>query len=94
MLFRLERKAVNRCRATSRMHLLTIHDHAHILDETVNDLKCLTCGSPSLILRESVQPLQDGLDVILSESFLHKFDCAALSKVRHQRERTHLIVPA
>ncbi len=93
MLCRLGRKTVNRCRATSRMYLLTIHDHAHILDETVNYVECLTCGSPSLVLRESVQPLQDGLDIILSEGFLHKFDCAALSKVKTSARKDPLDRP-
>jgi len=36
------------------MHLLTIHDHAHILDETMDDLKGLSGGCPSFVMRESV----------------------------------------
>ena len=64
--------------------LLTIHDHPHTLDETVNDLKSLGCGSQSLVACELVQPLQDCLDVLLSENFLCKFDCVALSKVTSQ----------
>jgi len=74
--------------------LLTVHDRAHILDETVDDLEDLSCGCPSLILRESVQPLQDRFDVLLSENPLHKFDYVAVSKATRQREKTHLIVPA
>jgi hypothetical protein len=73
--------------------LLTGHDHPHILDETVDDLESLRCGSPSLVLRESVDSLQDHLDVLLS--FLEEFDCIALSKATRpsQQEQTHSIVP-
>jgi hypothetical protein len=66
----------------------TVHNHGHILDETVDDLESLSCGGPSLILRQSVQSLQNCLDVLLSKKFLHKCDCVALSKVSYQRERT------
>jgi hypothetical protein len=58
--------------------LLTVHDHPHILDETVDNLEGLSCGNPSLVLRESVESLQDRIDVLLS--FLYKFDWIALSK--------------
>jgi hypothetical protein len=72
--------------------LLTGHDHPHILDETVDDLESLRCGSPSLVLRESVNSLQDRFDVLLS--FLEEFDCIVLSKAKRpsQREQTHSIV--
>ena len=58
--------------------MLTIHDDPHIqdLDETVDDFESLCCSSPSLILREPVQPLQDSFDV----SFPRKIHCTELSK--------------
>jgi len=59
---------------------LTIHEPPHILDQSVNNSECLSCGSPSLVLRESVEPLQHCLDVLLLEKPLYKLDCAALSK--------------
>jgi hypothetical protein len=71
--------------------LLTVHDHPHILDETINDLEGLSCGNPSLVLRESVESLQDRFDVLLS--FLYKSDWIALSRVTPQREPTHTNVP-
>jgi hypothetical protein len=60
--------------------LLTVHDHPHIqvLDETVDDFESLCCSSPSLILREPVQPMQDSPDVLLS--FPYKIHCTALSE--------------
>ena len=79
MLHRLEGRIFNEERIRSRTHLLTVRDHAHILDETVDDLEGLRCSSSSFILRESVQPVQDRLDVLLSENFLHIFDCVAVS---------------
>jgi hypothetical protein len=44
----------------------------------MDDLKSLSRGSPSFVLRESVQPLEDRLDIPLSEKFLHKLYCVAL----------------
>jgi hypothetical protein len=70
------------------MRLLTVHDHPHTLDKTVDDLESLGHGSPSLGVRKSVQSLQDSLrvDNLLSEKFLYKFDCVALSNVTCQGE--------
>jgi hypothetical protein len=88
---RLEESIIQRGQNTCRMRLLTLHNHSHILDKTVDDLKSLRCGSASLIVRESIQPLEDRLDFLLSESFLYKFDCILLSNLTCLRERTHLI---
>jgi hypothetical protein len=91
----LERKVFNRCPIRHKVCLLlTVHDHTHILDEAVDDLERLSRGSSSLVLRESVQPLQDSLNVLPTEASLYKFDCVALSKVTGQQGRTHLVVPA
>ena len=96
MLRRLERTVFNKRRITSTVRLLTIDDHAHILDEAVEDLECLSCGSSSFVLRESVQPLresvqplQDRLYALLLEKVLYRFDCVLLSKITLRRERTH-----
>ncbi len=74
--------------------MLTIHDHTNILRETVDNLESLSRCCPRLrvILRESVQLLQDRLDILLSETVLNKFDYIALSKVTSRREHTHLNV--
>jgi hypothetical protein len=71
---------LNRGWVTSPVRLLTLHDHLHILDKTVDDLESLDCGSLSLVVRESVEPLQDHLDFLLSQHFLHKFDYVALTQ--------------
>jgi len=78
---------------SSTVHLLTVHDHRHVLDETVNNLESLSCSCPRLIFCEPVQPLQDRVDVLLSENLLDDFDCVGLSKVTGRRKRTHLVVP-
>ena len=65
----------------SRVGLLTIHGHPRALDETMNDGKGLGCGSPSFVVGESVQSLQNRLGIFLSENLLYKFDCDALSRV-------------
>ena len=78
---------------SSTVNFLTVHDDRHVLDEAVNNLESLSCSCPSLIFCESVQPLEDRLDVFLCENFLDDFDCVALSKVTGQRKRTHSVVP-
>jgi len=72
-------------RVSRHVHLLTIHDHANILYETVDNLESLSRCCPRLILRESVQPLQDSIDVLLYETFLDKIDYFVLSKAICQR---------
>jgi len=74
----LDGRVFNRRRTRIRVRLLTFHDHIHILDETVDDLEHLGCGSLSLDLGKSVEPLQDRLNVYLS--FLNEFDCITLNK--------------
>ena len=93
MLSRLERWVVNTAGHNIRS-LLTIHELPHILDESVDNSERMSRSSPGLVLRQSVKPLQDCLDVLLLEKFLYEFDCVVLSKVKHRRERTHLIVAA
>ena len=64
--------------------LLTVHDRRHVLDKTVDDIQGVNCSSPSLIVRESIQPFEDSLDLLLSESFLDKYDCILMSDVTRQ----------
>lgn len=94
MLRRLERTVFNKRRITSTVRLLTIDDHAHILDKAMEDPECLSCSSSSFVLRESVQPLQDRLNALLFEKVLYRLDCVLLSKITLRQERTHTIVAA
>ena len=75
------------------MCLLTVHGLSHILGESTNDLERLSCGSPNLVLREAIKPLQGRLNVFIPDQVLYKIDCVrvALSRVTRQRERTHLV---
>ena len=86
-------RMINRGGFTIRMRLLTFHDHSHTLDETMDNIKNHRCCDASLVLRESVNPLKDSLNVLLSESLLYKFDYIAVSKVTHQREQDSLDRP-
>ena len=62
--------------------MLTIHGFLHTLDKTVNNSESLSRGCLSLVLRQSVQPAHDRLDVLVPEEvFLQKFDYVALSEV-------------
>jgi hypothetical protein len=87
MLRRLQTRVLNRWRIITRAGLLTIHNHAHIPDETVDDLKSLSRGSPSHILCESVQSVQDRLNILLSEVFLYKSYCITLRRVVSCRQK-------
>ena len=62
------------------MYSLTVYDHPHVLEEAVDDLKRLRCRYPSFVLGQSVQPLKNRIDTILSEKLLYKFLCVALSQ--------------
>jgi hypothetical protein len=56
--------------------LFTVHDHRHILDKTIDDLKCLGCSCASLVLRESIEPFQHSLNLNPSYGLLvHLFGC-------------------
>jgi len=70
-----------------RDHLVTIHDHRQILDQAADHPEDLSYGSPSFILRQPVQPLQDSLhsNALLSENVPDRFDCDTISKVTRER---------
>ena len=93
MLSRLGRRVFNTVEHNP-ISLLTIHELPHILDKPVDNSKHMSRSSPGLVLRQTVKPLQDCLDVLLLEKFLYKFDCMSLSKVKRRREQTHSIVAA
>ena len=50
---------------------LTIHHYPHVLDKTVNNRECLRCGYASLILGESIKPLENRFDIFLSKELLN-----------------------
>src|ERR1700679_2318134 len=60
-------------RATSLVDLLTVHYHLHTLDKTMDDLEDLCYGLTSLVLRQSVQPLDHGLHFLLANKFPNQF---------------------
>jgi len=79
-------------------NFLTIHNKPPMLDETAYDLEGLRSGGTSFVQSESVQPLEDSLDLILAKNFLYEFLCVAFSesagKCRISEDKTHSIVPA
>jgi hypothetical protein len=64
------------------MYSLTVYDHPHILEETVDDLERLRCRRPSLVLGQSVKPVKNHIDTILSEKLLYNFLCTALNQLQ------------
>ena len=73
---------------------ITFNNHPHILDKAVYNVERLRCRRPRLVLGESVQPLKNRLDLILSKKLLDEIFYIALSHVTHQERRTHLDVLA
>jgi hypothetical protein len=82
MTYLLERTLNRRWANVKR--LLTVHDHIHILGKTMDDFEYLNCSHLDLILRESVQPLQYRLDVLLSKLFLNQPRCVLISRLIHR----------
>jgi hypothetical protein len=80
MLCHLEGRLLNRQWLTSQIQSPTVYDHPHILNETVDNLKRLRCRRPSLVLGESVQPLENRIDLILSKKFICESLCVPLSQ--------------
>jgi hypothetical protein len=76
-----EKKTLNTNRVIGLVNLLTIHCHSHIMDKAADDLEGLRCGYPSLVLGESVEPLEYRLDVLLSKGRLNKLFCVALNQL-------------
>jgi hypothetical protein len=91
MLCHLDKRVLNKRYKRGITPPLTVHDRSPILDETMNNLQCLNCGRPSLVLGEPVEPLQDRLNLVLS--LLHECDCRALSKANTSTERDSLDRP-
>jgi hypothetical protein len=70
---RLQGNILNTQRATSSVDLLTVHYHLHVLDKTMDDLEDLCYGLASLVLRQSVQPLDHRLHFLLANKLPNKF---------------------
>ena len=80
------------CDTHGGYRFLTIQNKLPVLDETGHNLECLCSCGASLVKSESVQSLQDRLDVVLSEKFLYKFLYVPFSK-RATPGRTRLTQP-
>ena len=55
------------------MDLLTVHRCPHSLGKAVDNLNGLHCSYPSLILGESIQPLECRVDVLPSGKLSYRF---------------------
>jgi anti-sigma regulatory factor (Ser/Thr protein kinase) len=54
---------------------LTVHDHLHIIQKTMNDGEGLRHGHAGLFLCESVQSLEYRLDLAVSQQLLCELLC-------------------
>ena len=54
---------------------LTVHDHLHIVQKTVNDGEGLGHGHASFFLGESVESLEYRLDLAISQQLLRELLC-------------------
>ena len=59
--------------------LRTFHNHLHISHKTMNDTQGLRHGHPRLVLGQSVQSLENRLDLALPQQLLRKLLCRKLS---------------
>jgi hypothetical protein len=66
---------MNRCFELAKAASLTVHDHLHIIQKTVNNSQGLRHGHAGLFQREPVQSLQYGLDLAISQQLLRKLLC-------------------
>jgi hypothetical protein len=67
-------------RRHSKYKFLTFHRTLPMFDKTAYNFKGLHSGRTSLVLSESVQPMEDNIDLLLTENFVYKLLCAVLSK--------------
>ena len=58
--------------------LLTFHNHLHIAHKAMNDTQCLRNGHPRLILGQSIQSLENCLNLALPQQLLRKLFCGRL----------------
>ena len=58
----------------------TFHNYLHITDKAVDHAQRLRNSHPSLILGQSIQPLDDCLYLTLPQQLLREFLCGTLSR--------------
>lgn len=51
-----------------------------VLEKTTGKFEGLGSGGPTFVHGESIQPLQNGLDLIFSNNFPYEFPCAELDQ--------------
>ena len=56
----------------------TFHNHLHTTHKTIHHTQGLCPSHPSLLLRQSIQSLEDGLYLALPQQLLREFLCGAL----------------
>jgi hypothetical protein len=56
-----------RCEEMPSKRVHTIHDHLHVLEQTIDDLHGLCCSHPRFLRGESVQSLQHRFNILLSD---------------------------
>lgn len=64
----------------SAMH--TLHHGLHVIDQTTDDIESLSNGHLRLLEGESIKPLEDCFNFVLSQEFLRIFFCDIMIQVR------------
>ena len=70
--------------------LRTFHNHPYIAHETMDHTQCLCDSHPRLVLGQSVQSLENCLNLALPQQLLRELFCDTLSQVRCIRAK-HLL---
>ena len=77
----------------AKYNLLTVHKNLPMLNEAIHNFEGRGSGGPGLILSESVQTLQNILDLVLSKNFHHEFFFVALRKHKISARATLTYTP-
>ena len=76
--------------------LRTFHNHPYIAHETMDHTQCLRSSHPRLVLGQSIQSVENCLNLALSQQLLRELFCDTLShgqciRARHLLNRPSLI---
>jgi hypothetical protein len=72
----------------------TFHNHLHIIDKTMDYTQGLRSSHPSLLLGQSVQPLDGCFDLTVTQQLLRKLLCGTLSHGQFIRDGVGLTAPS
>jgi hypothetical protein len=64
--FHLKDEHSTSCEGNVKQCFRTVHDHLHVIEQTIDDLHGLRCSHPRFLHSESVQSLQHRFNIVLA----------------------------